>query len=199
MPDTMKGAKDSQRDASHAGYETDYSLTEDEALVLRETGQPLSYRDLKVWQLARDLSVEVHRLTLERLPRFELYEEGSQVRRSAKSVRSNIVEGFGRRRYKQDFLKHLIYAEASCDETVDHLDTSLETGSLTDRAVYERVRPRLLELARRLNHFIAAVEAQHESPEVTPRQENCSGRAPVSGLRPPISGIRHPASDLPLA
>jgi four helix bundle protein len=116
-----------------------------------------------VWQQARDLSVALHRLTLNHLPRFEMQEEGSQLRRASKSVRANIVEGFGRRRYKLDFLKHLTYAEASCDEAVDHLDTLFETGSITDRALYEELRPRLLELSRSLNRFIAAVEQQHQS------------------------------------
>jgi four helix bundle protein len=137
----------------------------DEECVMRETAQPLGYRDLKVWQIGRELSIEIHRLTLEKLPKFELYEEGSQIRRSVKSIRSNIVEGFGRRRYKQDFIKHLVYAEAFCDETIDHLDTLFETGSLTDRTAYESLRPRLCELARPLNRFVAAVETQHESPK----------------------------------
>jgi len=39
------------------------------------------------------------------LPRFELYETGSQIRRSSKSIRSNIVEGYGRRRYKFDYIR----------------------------------------------------------------------------------------------
>lgn len=135
----------------------------DEDLLLHEGRAPLSYRDLRVWQLARDLSVATHRLTLEKLPRFELHEEGSQLRRAAKSIRANIVEGFGRRRYKLDFLKHLTYAEASCDEALDHLDTLFETGSLADREVYESLRPRLVELGKSLNRFIAAVEREHES------------------------------------
>ena len=36
-------------------------------------------------------------MTLDNLPKFEMYEEGSQIRRSSKAVASNIVEGFGRR------------------------------------------------------------------------------------------------------
>lgn len=136
---------------------------EDSELMLREGGKPVGYRDLKVWQLARELSVEIHHLTLKELPRFELHEEGAQIRRSSKSVRANIVEGFGRRRYKQDFIKHLVYAEASCDETRDHLDTLFETGSLTKEALYQETCSRLEILGRKLNRFIAAVEQQHES------------------------------------
>ncbi len=60
----------------------------------------MSYRKQEIWRLARDLSIEIHQMTLCKLPRFELYEEGTQIRRSCKSTRSNIVEGYGRRRYK---------------------------------------------------------------------------------------------------
>lgn len=83
------------------------SQVSDAALVLHDQGAPQSYRDLRVWRLARELSIEIHRLTLNDLPRFEMHEEGSQLRRASKSVRANIVEGFGRRRYKLEFLKHL--------------------------------------------------------------------------------------------
>ena len=90
----------------------------------------MSYRNLQIWQLARNLVGRVHRMTLSCLPKFETYEEGAQIRRSMKSVRSNIVEGYGRRRYKQDYIRFLKYAHASCDETIDHLETLYETGSL---------------------------------------------------------------------
>lgn len=69
-------------------------------------------------------------------------EEGSQIRRSIKSVKSSIVEGYGRRAYKQEFLKFLTYASASNDETVDHLETLYETGSLTERELFEALSDR---------------------------------------------------------
>ncbi len=62
-----------------------------------------TYKDLEIYQLAHALAVECHKVSL-RLPKFEMYEEGSQLRRSSKSVSTQIVEGFGRRRYKADFL-----------------------------------------------------------------------------------------------
>ncbi|GAA4290494.1 four helix bundle protein [Aestuariibaculum suncheonense] len=58
-----------------------------------------SYKDLEVYTLAFQYALEVHELTLH-LPEFELYEQGSQLRRSSKSVKDNIVEGYGRRAYK---------------------------------------------------------------------------------------------------
>ena len=90
-----------------------------------------SYRDLDIYKKAHKLAIEIHEMSL-KLPQFELYEEGSQIRKSSKSVKSNIVEGFGRRRYKQEFIKFLTYSIASCDETRDHLDTLYESKSLSD-------------------------------------------------------------------
>ena len=129
----------------------------------------MSYKKLEIWQLARELSVEIHRMTIKVLPKFEMYEEGSQIRRSIKSVRSNIVEGCGRRRYKQDFMRFLTYAHASCDETVDHLETLFETESLKDKTMYQRLLDRLHTLGRKLYTFIQGVELSHQSvkePEV---------------------------------
>jgi hypothetical protein len=37
----------------------------------------LSYRDLEIWQMARALTIDIHRMTLRELPKFEMYEEGS--------------------------------------------------------------------------------------------------------------------------
>ena len=123
----------------------------------------MSYRDLQVWQLARELTVDVHKMTLQKLPKFEMYEEGAQIRRSMKSVKSNIVEGYGRRRYKQDYLKFLTYSHASCDETIDHLETLFETGSLADELAYHNLHDRLNTLGRKLNRFIQGVERDHRS------------------------------------
>ncbi|GJM29650.1 MAG: hypothetical protein DHS20C17_22850 [Cyclobacteriaceae bacterium] len=55
------------------------------------------------------------------LPSYEFLEEGRQIRRSSKSICSNIVEGYGRKKYKAEFAKYLTYANASCDETIAHL------------------------------------------------------------------------------
>lgn len=123
----------------------------------------MSYQSLEVWQLARRASIEVHTMTLTKLPKFEMYEEGSQIRRSCKSVRSNIVEGYGRREYKQDFVLRLSYALASNDETIDHLDTLWETGSLDDEAVYTQSHEQLTLLGKKLNLFIQAVREGHRS------------------------------------
>ena len=122
-----------------------------------------SYRDLEIWKLARELSNRIHAMTMKELAKFELYEEGSQIRRASKSIRHNIVEGYGRRRYKQDFVRHLTYAIASCDETTDILETLRETNSLTNQPLFEQLKELADELGRKLNRFITAVEREHRS------------------------------------
>ena len=64
------------------------------------------YRDLKIYQKAYELAKKVHIASL-KLPKFELYEKGSQVRRSSKSIKDTIAEGYGRRRYHADYIKFL--------------------------------------------------------------------------------------------
>lgn len=80
-----------------------------------------TYKDLDIYNLAFAYAIVVHKLSLQ-LPKFELYEQGSQVRRSSKSIKDNIVEGYGRRTYKSDFLKFLTYSHASLLECVSQLE-----------------------------------------------------------------------------
>lgn len=122
----------------------------------------MSYRKLEVWQVSREIVIEVHKMSLQ-LPKFELFEEGQQIRRSSKSVKSTIVEGYGRRRYKNEFIKFLVYAQASNDETIDHLETLFETGSFSDERTFISLKEKIDLLGRKLNRFIQAIEEGHVS------------------------------------
>jgi four helix bundle protein len=89
-----------------------------------------SYEDSEVYKLAKQMAVDIHRMTLNDLTKFEMYEQGSQIRRSSKSIVANFVEGYGRRQYKAEYIKVLTYAIASYDETKAHLELLHESGSL---------------------------------------------------------------------
>lgn len=89
-----------------------------------------NYEDSDLYKLAKKMAVELHRVTLNELPKFEMYEQGSQIRRSSKSIVANFVEGYGRRHYKAEYIKFLTYALASCDETKAHLELLHETDSI---------------------------------------------------------------------
>lgn len=79
-----------------------------------------SYKDLDIYNSGMNLFLTVHPTTL-KLPKYELYELGSQLRRSSDSVVSTIVEGYGRRKYKADFVRFLVFSHASCLETINHI------------------------------------------------------------------------------
>jgi four helix bundle protein len=138
-----------------------------------------SYRELEVYQLAHTLAVEVHRMTLTELPGFEMYEEGSQIRRSAKAVCSAVVEGFGRKRYQQEFVRYLTYAIASCDETKEHLELLFETGSLKHREQYASLLDRYEELGRKLYRFRETVRDGLERAASSLKSAAC-GLQPVA-------------------
>lgn len=115
-----------------------------------------NYRDLEIYSLSYKLAMKIHRMSL-KLPKYELYEEGSQIRRSSKSICSNIVEGFGRRKYKQEFIRFLIIAHASCDETLIHLKF-IHGSEYLDNQEYIALRDSYDELGRKINKFIQYVE-----------------------------------------
>ena len=64
----------------------------------------MSYKNLEIWQESRAIVIDIHKMTIEKLPKFEMYEEGRQIRKSSKSVKSTIVEGYGRRKYKLEYI-----------------------------------------------------------------------------------------------
>ena len=81
---------------------------------MRSTSDVLDFKDLKVWQRARQLSRRTHACTL-RLPEWERYKLGAQMRQAATSVQFNIAEGH-EREHLGDYLHHLSIASGSLRE-----------------------------------------------------------------------------------
>lgn len=116
-----------------------------------------SYQDLEIYQLSFSLFISTHQFTME-LPKHELYELGSQLRRSSNSINSNIVEGYGRKRYKNDFIRFLIYSHASNDETINHLQSIKSLYPKLEEQCIQLIT-RYDKLGRRINKFIAFVNS----------------------------------------
>ncbi|MEN8138149.1 MAG: four helix bundle protein [Bacteroidota bacterium] len=119
-----------------------------------------SYRDLEIYKMAHRLSIEVHKMSLT-LPKYELYEQGSQVRRSSKSIKDTIVEGYGRRRYKAEFIRFLIYAQASCDESIEQLETINEIHFESNKL--NQLLEEYNHLGKKINKFIQYVESNWQT------------------------------------
>lgn len=120
----------------------------------------MSYKDLEIYQLARKLSIEIHKMTLKELPKFEMFEEGTQIRKSSKSTRHNIVEGYGRKRYPNEFIHFIVISIASNDETRDHLETLYETESLKNREIFEKLLTKTDKLGVKLYNFLGFLSSK---------------------------------------
>jgi four helix bundle protein len=113
-----------------------------------------SYHDLEIYILAFDLSVRLRKATLA-LPNPDKYEVGGQIRRSSQTIKDTIVEGYGRRRYKADFIKYLVYSHASLLEAcsqAEFLEVSYPDAGWKDFA------DELDKLGVKIHNFILYVE-----------------------------------------
>ena len=117
-----------------------------------------SYKDLEIYRLSYDLAVKMHKFSL-KLPRYEQYEEGRQLRKSSKGIPSCIAEGFGRRKYKADYIKFLTYSHASCDETIVHLNFIKDTHDLETSEI-DAYLEKYDNLGRKINKYIKYVEKE---------------------------------------
>ena len=120
------------------------------------------HEKLEVYRLAHAIGLRVHALSL-KLPKFEMYEEGSQARRSSKSVSPQIVEGHALRQYKAEYQHYLARAYGSAEETIEHLTYMLETESA--RRVVDECRSLINEyatLCRKLYNYQTSVDRRHD-------------------------------------
>jgi four helix bundle protein len=117
-----------------------------------------NYRDLEIYKLSYELAISVHQMSLS-LDKYELYEEGSQIRRASKGITACIVEGYGRRRYKAEFVKYLVYAHASCDETIVHLQFIKDAHKKLEGECLRLIEA-YNELGSKINKFIQYVESE---------------------------------------
>jgi four helix bundle protein len=124
---------------------------------------PEGYKKLRIYTLSHSLGVRVHALTL-RLPRFEMYEEGSQARRSSKRVSASIVEGYRHRKYRAEYIRYLYRALGSSDETLEHLEYLSETGSAAGHPEVRDYITSYKSLSAQVARFIQGVERSHGAP-----------------------------------
>ena len=90
-------------------------------------GPVKNYNDLLVYKQAFRLALEISRFT-KTLPREEQFELGRQIRRSARSVPANIVEGWSKRNSPAEFKRHLLIAAGEVAETKFWIELAVEEG-----------------------------------------------------------------------
>ncbi|RFB96378.1 hypothetical protein B5K08_08370 [Rhizobium leguminosarum bv. trifolii] len=119
------------------------------------SGKISSYRDLKVWQFAIELSVVCYEVT-RTFPREEIYGMTSQIRRSSASVPANIAEGYGREN-RGSFAQFLKIAQGSLKELETHLIIAGRIGFLQASALDELL-DRCDEIGKMLGSLIRSVQ-----------------------------------------
>ncbi len=113
-----------------------------------------SYREIKVWQKAIELVVDIYSCTRS-FPKEEMFGLTSQLRRAAVSIASNIAEGEGRRT-DREFLQFLHHARGSVFEVETQLTIASRLAYLPEAEVL-RLGNSASEIARMLNGLIKAI------------------------------------------
>lgn len=90
-----------------------------------------TYRDLEVFQESYGAALEISKLA-KQFPGFERFELARQLRRAARSIPANIVEGWAKRNSAPEFKRYLQVAIGSCDEVKLWLQMSKDEGYTSD-------------------------------------------------------------------
>jgi len=116
-------------------------MTIDEGRKMKDEGRRKkiigSVRDLEVYRLAFDTAMEIFRIS-KNFPVEEKYSLTDQVRRSSRSVCTNLAEGWRKRRYKAVFINKLSDAEQEAAETQTWLEFAWKCNYI-DKEIFQRL------------------------------------------------------------
>jgi four helix bundle protein len=90
----------------------------------------MEYHDLEVYQRLLKLALEISELTMS-FPKFEMYELGSQLRRSSNSAPANLAEGFGNK-HTNIYTECINRAKGEIRETSHHLTVAYKKKYFND-------------------------------------------------------------------
>src|SRR5690348_453304 len=109
-----------------------------------------TFRDLTAYKKSFKLSMEIFEIT-KRFPDSEKYGLTSQIRRSSRSVCSNIGEGYRKRKYRAHFVSKATGADMENTETQVWLDYALACNYI-DQNTYQDLINKSEEVGRLLSH-----------------------------------------------
>lgn len=109
------------------------------------------FEDLIVWQEARKLSNRIAEL-IKKSPFSKDLVLVDQIKRSSRSISSNIAEGFGRYTYR-DYRQFVMIARGSLTETQNHLYTALDLNYIT-KEEFQQLYDLTVKIYKLLNGLI---------------------------------------------
>ena len=116
-----------------------------------------SVRDLKVYQKAYDLAMQIFTIS-KKWPKEEQYSLTDQIRRSSRSVCANLREAWAKRRYRANFISKLTDSDSEIGETRTWLDFAFDCGYMTD-AEYSDLKSKATEVSRMLGKMLMHPES----------------------------------------
>ena len=123
-----------------------------------------NFRDLDVYKIAFDAAMEIFTIS-KSFPPEEKYSLTDQIRRSSRSVCTNIAEGWRKRRYPAMFVSKLLDAAQEAAETQAWLDFALRCGYIGHNRYgvlddqYEHIFAMLASMQRKAKSFCKADDA----------------------------------------
>ena len=114
------------------------------------------FKDLKVFQLAYGTAMRIYDES-KKFPAEEKYSLTDQIRRSSRSVTSNIAEGYRKRQYPNAFVSKMADADGECAETQVWIDYARDCGYWS-RALADELTAAYEEVGRMLGGMIAHPE-----------------------------------------
>jgi len=118
-----------------------------------------SFKDLIVYQKAVDLSLLVLQAT-RKFPKELKYDLGSQMRRAAISIPSNITEGY-RRMSRKEFIQFLSIAYGSCGELQSQTEIAIGLNLFPERE-YVKIQALEVEISKMLWAIIDKLRGMEE-------------------------------------
>jgi len=110
-----------------------------------------TFEDLDVYKKAREFRKQMY-AAARKLPDFEKYELGRQIRRAAVPLTNNIAEGHGRYHYL-DEIKFQLQSRGSLAELLDDLNVCQDENYLPTAEIVE-LKERAKEVQRLINGYI---------------------------------------------
>jgi four helix bundle protein len=133
------------------------------------TGYAKSFKELRVYQKAREVSRAVFKLS-KAFPREETYSLTDQMRRAARSIGAQIAEAWGKRRYEKHFVSKLTDADAEQMETQHWVGEALDCGYIAP-ADATNLNSSLEEVGRMLNSMMEKADSFCGSPDGMLRED----------------------------
>lgn len=133
--------------------------------------QVRSFRDLRVYQELRQLHLVVHEESLG-FPKFEMYELGSQIRRSSNSAPANIAEGWASR-HTNIYIEAINRALGEIQETQHHLSVAKDKGYMTD-ARFQELDGKYAVCCRMLERLQQSLSQWRGSTRTTVREDKAT-------------------------